>query len=208
MNAFHLKLLALICMIIDHIGHVFFSEYIIFRLIGRIAFPIFAYLTAKGIRYTKDINKYMLRLLVFALISEIAFDLAFSENINFLYSTNVIYTMLIATFTLSKYIKTNNFLYLLLGVFLSYTLDTDYNFYGVILIYIMYYVNTKPMILIYGMLWTMLMIRPTSRVYLFTVIGFIILTMYNGKQGKKSRYLFYIAYPLHIFIIYIIKEIL
>lgn len=71
-------------------------------LIGRVSFPIYAYLIAQGCKYTKDINKYLLRLGIFALISEIPFDIAFMHrvtndefnlNINFLDSTNVFYTL-------------------------------------------------------------------------------------------------------------------
>ncbi len=104
MTAFALKIIASICMLIDHIGAVFpASTPYVFRLIGRIAFPIYAYLIAQGCRYTKNIYKYLLRLGLFALISEIPFDIAFMNyqndgvlhlNINFFGQTNIFYTLL------------------------------------------------------------------------------------------------------------------
>ena len=77
-NTFTLKCIAIISMLIDHIGMVLFPEQLIFRMIGRLAFPIFAYVLVEGFFYTKNINKYLLRLGVFAIVSEVPFDLAYS----------------------------------------------------------------------------------------------------------------------------------
>jgi hypothetical protein len=84
MTAFKLKLIALVAMFLDHAA-VVFPEHIPleFRAIGRLAFPIFAYLLAEGFRYTKAPEKFLLRLFAFAIISEFPFDLATSGTINF-----------------------------------------------------------------------------------------------------------------------------
>ena len=60
-------------MLIDHIGMVFFDDIIIFRIIGRIAFPIFAYLVAEGYSKTHNKKKYFLRMLIFAILSTVPF---------------------------------------------------------------------------------------------------------------------------------------
>jgi hypothetical protein len=117
MTSFFLKIIASVCMLIDHIGAVF-SMYTpwIFRCIGRISFPIYAYLVAEGCAYTRNLDRYMCRLGVFALLSEIPFDLAFHQyrwpspdqpfpEINFLGATNVFYSLFLGVACVNLYEK-------------------------------------------------------------------------------------------------------
>jgi len=103
MNAFTLKMIALIAMVIDHAGAAF-PQYIPFesRIIGRLTFPIFVYLIAEGFRHTRNPKKFLLRLFAFAIISEIPFDLAITRvgsynqwHVDFLNNTNIFYTLFI-----------------------------------------------------------------------------------------------------------------
>ncbi|WP_461817744.1 TraX family protein, partial [Faecalimonas sp.] len=94
-NSFQLKIIAIIAMIIDHIGLFFFPEHILFRIIGRISFPIFAFLIVEGFYHTRDIWKYMFRLGVFAVLSEIPFDLLTTGKVFDLRHQNVFFTLLI-----------------------------------------------------------------------------------------------------------------
>ena len=75
-----LKLIAILCMAVDHAGTVFFPGYPIFRWIGRLAFPIFAYCLTVGLLYTHDIRRYLGRLAIFAVISQHFYALAFHPN--------------------------------------------------------------------------------------------------------------------------------
>ena len=72
-----LKLIAIVSMLIDHIGSVFFPEVRVLRWIGRLAFPIFCYCMTVGLLYTHDIKKYLFRLGIFALISQPCYIFAF-----------------------------------------------------------------------------------------------------------------------------------
>jgi len=115
MTVFKLKLIAITTMLIDHIGAAILMSYLnsgflgnlyfISRAIGRIAFPIFAYLIANGCKHTKNINKYIIRLGILAIISEIPFDLTFIwwSGINFLQDTNVFYTLFLGAVGISIY---------------------------------------------------------------------------------------------------------
>lgn len=156
MTAFTLKLIACICMLIDHTGAVFPGETpFYFRAIGRAAFPIFAYLVAQGTTHTKDINKYLLRLGIFALVSEVPFDMAFmsytsdygfSWGINFFRNTNVFYTLFLGVLCVLLYKKfeTRKYIsypFVVLIILAAELLRTDYGMFGVALIFFLYMGN-------------------------------------------------------------------
>jgi len=83
LSSFALKIIALTAMVIDHIGDVWsysIPNYLFLRVIGRIAFPLYAFMIAEGCRHTRNIKNYALRLGAFALISEFPFDLCFRNK--------------------------------------------------------------------------------------------------------------------------------
>lgn len=113
LSAFSIKIIALVCMVIDHVGVSLLNDLSPLRWIGRIAFPLYAFLIAEGCRHSKDRTHYLLRLGVFALISEIPFDLAFSGSIypsnipqplfDYLSRTNIFYTLFFAVACIQVY---------------------------------------------------------------------------------------------------------
>ncbi|MFR5765728.1 MAG: TraX family protein [Clostridia bacterium] len=110
MTSFVLKIIALITMFIDHLGYAIYGKFSYLNYIGRIAFPIFAFQISEGFVHTKNIKKYFIRLLVFAIISQLPFMLflsTFSKNI---YELNIFFTLsfgLLAIFIFDKIINTN-----------------------------------------------------------------------------------------------------
>lgn len=79
-----IKLIALITMLVDHIGAIFFPDIIILRIIGRISMPLFAFCIARGYYYSKQkgtLIKYTKNLLLFAVISEVPYLFSF-EGLN------------------------------------------------------------------------------------------------------------------------------
>ena len=165
MTAFILKIIALTTMIIDHTGaafpHYFGLE---FRVIGRVAFPIFVFLLAEGFRHTRSPYKFLMRLGIFAIISEPFFDLALRvnwqdveyanmqfllENINFLANTNIFYTLFLGGVAICGYKYRHNLnialtLTLIIApFFLAEVLTTDYASYGVMFILAMYAITNK-----------------------------------------------------------------
>lgn len=91
-----LKIVALICMVIDHTGATLFPQCNILRSIGRISFPLYAFLLSQGCKHTHSMERYLLGLGIFALISEIPYDLAFGNPINFMDQTNIFYTLFLS----------------------------------------------------------------------------------------------------------------
>lgn len=96
LSSFALHVLAMLLMLCDHLWATLLPQYAMLTHIGRIAFPIFAFLLAEGTRHTHDPRKYLLRLLIFAVLSEIPFDLMYGGTVFYPYHQNVLWTFLIA----------------------------------------------------------------------------------------------------------------
>jgi len=210
LTAFLLKMIAVITMLIDHIGAVFrgFAP-VIFRSVGRIAFPIFAYMIAQSCLHTKSLGKYLLRLGIFAVVSEVPFDLAFRNNISFISKTNIFYTLFlgVACITLYEKLKSKSKILAVLPalplIFLAEVLGADYGAFGVILIFLLYLAYpkkriTRAVILTVGMayLYGLSFVRPWY--FLFSLAAVLMVLLYNGKEGVKAKWAFYAFYPLHL----------
>lgn len=211
-SANFLKLLALISMFIDHIG-VFLENNqltytkiaILLRIIGRISFPIYAFFIVEGFLHTKNLKKYISRLFILAIISEIPFDLFISNKLIYLSHQNTIFTYvlsLIMLYNLKKYEfnKYGYFIITALFALISYLLKTDYSYIGIVTISILYeYRKNKLESFVLSSI-TLLSQFPA-------MISFILLYFYDKKIGKYNiKYLFYIIYPLHFLILYFIKD--
>ncbi len=219
-DGFTLKIIAIITMLIDHIGAVLFPNIIIIRLIGRIAFPIFCFLIVEGYFHTKNLRKYLTRLFIFAFVSEIPFDLAFSNQvgnykINFLSNLNVFFTLFFGLVVITIFDKiilnpNKKMLHKVFGTcgilfcfIISIILDTDYSVGGIGLILIIYLFRTEPAkrFILSGLcLYSFFGLIEMPGMLAFLPIGF-----YNGKRGINVKYLFYIFYPFHIIILVIIR---
>ena len=209
-----LKIIAIISMIIDHIGYSLYPEYQIFRIIGRIAFPIFAFLVAEGYIHTSNKRNYLLRIGVFALISEVPFNLLVSWNYFDVNNQNVLFTFFISILSLMIYehFTTNKdtisyILGLLSITFFAYTayyFKTDYGAYGVVLVFIYYLFRKND--LCRNIIATIYQLcLKHSSFYIYSFLSFIPIFLYNGKRGKDIKYLFYAIYPIHMLIIYYIS---
>jgi len=206
-NGFWLKLIAVITMLIDHTGSVLFPQYIELRYIGRIAFPIYCFLIVEGAMHTSDIKKYQLRLLLFAFISEIPFDLAHGGAAFDFQSQNVFFTLFLGLFAVSaieRYKRSfKSSAIVVLICLLSILLKTDYSVGGVcfILFFYIFYKNKIAQCISFA-LTNALVFGGIQNYALFSLIP---IYLYNGKRGINVKYLFYIFYPAHLMILYIIK---
>ncbi|MEL7647601.1 MAG: TraX family protein [Sedimentibacter sp.] len=215
MNVLFLKAAALASMIIDHYGAIFHSSQFMYRIIGRIAFPIYCFLLVEGYVHTGSVKKYGLRLLIFALISEIPFDLAFYGRIGFVHQ-NIFFTLFIglaAIYFMEKYGGSGtavNYLIFAAAGMLSMILKVDYNIMGII--YIVAFYLTRNMVRDKRMITmaTVMFITNFMSSWLqqFSLLALPILYFYNGQLGPKNKFLqmvFYAAYPLHLFLFYLMK---
>ena len=211
-----LKVIAMVSMLVDHlaffywchdpaffsplftIGHRIVNYYVILRCIGRIAFPIFAFLVVEGFLHTHDRRRYGINLLVFALLSEIPWNLVHS-NLWLYPGQNVLFTLLMGYLGLCAIERFgNNYRNLapsLIGILvLSIFFHADYGCSGYAFI-----------LLLYVLLKRRLLQAVIGSCMLGTWIAgfaFIPINMYNGRrgfiQGPVAKYLFYLFYPLHL----------
>lgn len=224
-----LKIIAIVTMLIDHIGAVIFeSGYMAayqnqwfgalsyentlliwqadrwLRRTGRIAFPIFCFLLVEGFFHTSNRKKYLGRLAVFALLSEIPFDLCFKYSILELSYQNVMFTLLIGllTITLMDEVRKKQpalmFLPAAAGLAAGYLMRTDYDWKGVLLITVLYLFHSFPLERTIAGCLSLLWEAPAC-------LAFIPINLYNGKRGRNIRYFFYLFYPAHLFLLFLIR---
>ena len=202
LNASQLKLIALVAMLIDHMGLMLFPGALWMRCVGRIAFPIFAFQIAQGYRHTRNFRKYCLRMAVFAFISEIPFNLMIGGSLLYPGHQNVMFTFLLSLLAL-KFFDGKQFLPLLAVVLASGLLGADYGTVGVATVLLFHALGGQPALLLislaavhgfgYGLL------------QLYAVAALIPISLYNGEKGSRAiQPISYIFYPLHMLILYLI----
>ena len=219
-----LKLIAMISMVFDHAGDMFFPDVMWPRMIGRLAMPIFSFFIAEGFSHTRDRKKYLCRLGIFALISEIPFDLAFEGKIGFSHQ-NIMLSFFLAVVALMLYDwiqggtkSEENHASIgktVLGVIavaaiaaLSLLLRADYTIFAVIAVFLFYVLRQKHPLVRTGVGVAFLALTRTVGYYCTTGLSFIPLAMYNGKKGKGLKWLFYGFYPGHLLLLAAIKHIM
>ncbi len=235
LNSNILKVIAIICMIIDHIGYFFLLDinydlYIIFRGIGRIAMPIFVFLLVEGYIHTKKLENYIARVAIIAILTQIiitVFDIqiyGYVRGINILVSFVLILALL--RIIDEKKICNNKNIDLLLRVMslfsivvIYFVVDIDYSYFAPILALFFYVTNrikNKKNILIIESLY--FLIIPIISIFainnilgITTIISAFLIMLYNGKLGRKNKiiqYAYYLFFPVHYLIIYMIKLLL
>jgi hypothetical protein len=223
-----LKIIAIVTMLIDHIGlciwlrlpdlgylvpevmdrDKWWDIYIALRQIGRTAFPLFCFLLVEGFMHSKSRLKYALRLFAFCWISQAPFyyaSLGLTEPMKF----NVFFTLFIGFMAIwgmegarRLWYKPHLFLpfWVLIAAgsaYLAFQLDTDYRHWGVLLIVAFYALHEwRVVALVAG--YVLLYWEP------FCFPAFILAWFYNGKRGLKLKYVFYIFYPVHFVVLYVI----
>lgn len=218
MNAFVLKIIAIISMLIDHTGYIFidsFPTYYFFRGIGRLAFPIFAFFIAEGCDKTGDIRKYLFRLGLFALIAEMPFDFAFFGSFLDWHYQNIFFTLFLGAAAIHTYNlailredKLRHLAYFIPIVFviLAESLHTDYGGIGVLVIFLLFRTKTNRkhqlVVLAVGNVIIALSSHPIQLLGILTIIP---LYFYNSERGPSIKYLFYAFYPVHLMILGMIR---
>ena len=119
-----LKIIAIVTMVVDHVGHILYPDILVLQIIGRLAFPIFAYLIVLGVESTKKPVKYMMTLLVFAIISQVPYYLAF--DIQPFERLNILFSLLLSAITIYYYNKRSAIAFVPLLLSLVFPVEGSY----------------------------------------------------------------------------------
>ena len=226
MDSFTLKLIACITMLIDHIFAIFvpYSSgiYMLGRGIGRVAFPIYCFLLVEGFYHTSNRKKYLLRMFIFAIISEIPFDLAFNgfpETARLLDGQNVMITLLIGLLLMNVYeylkreylnqpliFNTAGVIVIVAASALATFLSSDYTYMGILFILIFYLFREKKIWIAVGL--AVVIVLFSNQIELAALVALIPIFAYNGKEGRKVKYVFYAFYPAHLLVLGLIKYLM
>lgn len=256
MSFFVLKLLAVITMLIDHIGAFLLPDVEFLRIIGRISFPIFAFCIANGYRYTKNKYKYMLRLLIGGIISIFPYSILHGPGYFRVPFRNIFFTLLLGLLCifffdnakkkrkgLKNIISLGSAIMVFVCLSFSNILSVEYGLFGVALVLLYHFVIDSKVGIIMVSVWMNLILemdglcgslgvtKYTAGWYLSNMFDLnfhayqfirgkyyigqwcgmfaaIPLCLYNGKKGYSAKWLqwvFYLFYPVHLFILFMIK---
>ena len=249
LSGYHLKYIALFSMLLDHIGVIYQSylskmAYFLLRAVGRLSFPLFCFILIEGFFHTKNRKKYQVRLLIFALLSEIPYDLSFQylpadtldsllhsqqlpfrtfssafQEQNVLFTLFLGFTAMIFMENVSQYRRNifyKNIDILIIFCCLSEVFQTDCGAAGILCIFFFYsiykkrgdctYLPLKP-----GLIGTLPAALPLLTyvspfpVQVFALADSLILHCYSGEKGRGWKYFFYLFYPLHLLILYLLE---
>ncbi len=202
--------IAMITMLIDHIGAVFFPHIIELRIIGRIAFPIYAFAVYIGYKHTRDVQKYIWRLFWIAIISQVPFMAAFNH-----YSLNVVWTLwsaLLVLFVIDKLPSRLLGIPIVIGAgwFMEIS-QMDYGMYGLLLVLLFRYFQGPVLVVAHVVLNALYLLLHNSSVQMYSVMataGIAIAQYYQaGFRMKGPRWVWRYFYPAHLAIIAIIRWI-
>lgn len=189
------------------------------RIIGRIAFPIFCFLLVEGFLHTSNVKKYVTRLAIFALITEVPFNLALSGSPFFIQYQSVMVTLLLAMLMLcgvkwvegkewKKFVRAIACLAIVAAAAGAATLlQTDYKWSGVLCVAGIYYFSKQGKKVRGAFLGCAFLIM-AGLMEVFALIGVAFIAFYNGKRGMKMKYFFYAFYPAHLFLLWLLSAIM
>lgn len=211
MSGFLLKLIAAVTMLIDHAGLVLFPQASWMRIVGRLAFPIFAFCIAEGFRYTRSRGKYFLRLFVLGALCQLVYYFAAGDTllgILITFSLSIL-LMWLADWTKVAFREGKRSRWALLGacaaalaavfVFCRYV-EVDYGFFGILLpVWISLFDDRWQRLAAMGIGLAALCAEGGLTRQWYSMLSLPLVALYNGQPGRyRMKYFFYIFYPVHL----------
>ncbi len=235
-NGNQLKLVAVISMLVDHIALLmigygilprlsvgmasyqsWYLAYVAMRSFGRMAFPIYAYLLVEGYTHTRNWKRYALRLGIFAILSEIPFDLIAAGQMVTWQKQNVFFTLLLGLFMMkaldrvrcsgrigmrSEAVSVLQFGLIGAACAAAWIIKSDYDYIGILLIAVFYWFRgDQNKQCLCGFVWYAWAFQKWY--YICSILmAFLILYSYNGRRGSSRwKYGYYMFYPVHMLVL-------
>ena len=223
LSSFVLRLIALVCMCVDHAGLALFPSAGAFRCVGRLAFPLYCFLLTQGFAHTRDIRAYARRLLLLACVSEVPFDLLIFGRVSSAMEQNVVFSLLLGLMALyaAKALAKRPLpcaLAILALMLLAMAAQVSFGWLGIALCLAYGYAGyDKKRQALFTVLLTLLysftlllsgVARAWVTVSLCAALSVLPILLYNGRPGPRGKALtfcFYAAYPLHLCALLVIR---
>lgn len=210
LNSNRLKLLALLTMTVDHIGVHLLPQYTFLRIIGRLAFPIYAYCIAEGCTHTKNRRKYLLQMAGMALLCQLVYFFAMGSLFQCILVTFTLSILTIYAIDSGSSVKAVTAVcsVALFTVFLPQWLShtdfyVDYGLWGVLLPVAVCLAKTRQQKLVCAAVFLTLLALQYGGTQWYGLLALIPLALYDGTRGSpRLKWLFYWYYPLHLVAIY------
>ncbi|MEO1295497.1 MAG: TraX family protein [Cyanobacteria bacterium J06636_16] len=214
LTSFDIKVIAFALMIVDHTGRLFFPEQTLLVALGRLSFPLFAWLIAVGQRHTSDVKKYLVRLVILGVLSQpiysYFYELLFSESAPW----NILFTLAFGVGLLAvlKRVKRKVLEPIIVVAFLlaANWMNLEGGGYGIATIYLASKLGEKTIIwyaLFVLMHLVYVFLFYYSPIRLLGAFALLIIVQYNGDRGRKARW-FYPLYPLHFGVLAVLNWLL
>jgi len=214
-----LKIIAIVTMVIDHVGNILYPDLLFLQMIGRLSFPIFAYLIVLGVESTKKPQKYMITLLSFALISQLSYFLAF--DIQPFERLNILFSLLLSAVTIYFYNKKSPVAFV--PLLISIILPTEGSYYVVLTAVGMKLLKDTPKLgaLVLFALNIQFLLIPgdlQAQIQILSLLAVPLILLHAKNWLKKEilipekslaysirKYTFYFFYPLHLMLLFLVK---
>lgn len=215
-NSDVIKITAVTTMLLDHIGSLLIDHkthallYVLFRCVGRLSFPLFAFLLVQGFAHTRNVRNYALRLFAFAILSEPFYDYAFYGTFFTLAYQNIMWTLLLGLLVITAIrmsgdstIATIGFTFL--GCLVAVFLNPDYSLYGVLMIVFFYFDAYDRM----GRIVSIIILNAfMGGIQFLGSFALFFTEMYKEEKRRLPKYVFYAFYPVHLGILIAIRYLL
>ncbi len=225
LSSLALHILGMTFMLCDHLWATVIPGSIWLTCIGRLAYPIFAFLIVEGYHHTRNVKKYMKRLLLFALLSEIPFNLMVGGSVIYPFHQNVLFAFLLALLCLCSIDKVRKKCKLVPGLIFSVLIAlgfillglitfVDYHQYGIMMVLLFYVFRGNKWYHVLGQAVGMVLINifmikglnlPLCLFGMeleFPIQGFAVLSLpfiwcYRGRRGHQSKWIGYACYAFY-----------